>query len=332
MISTRPVFGANVTLPPSWNASSHHIDLGSAIGRVHYVDFGNPVSGQKTRQEIPQENHRQDATDLAPVVLVHGLGGSYVNWVALGPLLAVQRRVFALDLPGFGRSEPGGRSARVTENAAALAAFIDQVVGAPPLIIGNSMGGMLSIMYAATHPTSAVVLINPVLPRVPGQPLDREVTAAFLMYAIPGVGTRMLARARARTTPHQTVTQIMRVVAADPATIPQDLFDASVELVTARADVPGIDRAYLQAARSLLRVGAKPKSYRAMMRAITSPVLLIHGTHDRLVPVQAARAAAKTFPDWTYVELPDAGHVPHMEAAKDVEKHVLKWISAEDLR
>ena len=301
------------TMPPAWAATSHRADLGGSIGEIHYVDFGGPASPH-----------------LAPAVLVHGLGGSYVNWVALGPRLAQHRRVYALDLPGFGRSEPMGRSAKVGANARALAAFIETSVGAKPLIVGISMGGMLSIIYASTHPTTGVVLIDPVLPRVAGQRLDREITAAFMAYAVPGFGTKMLARARARSTPEETVREIMQRVCADPSTVPPDLWQASVELVGARASTPGIDRAFLQAARSLLSVGARARSYRAMMARIDSPVLLIHGAHDRLIPVQAARATAKAFPTWTYVELPGAGHVPHMEAAADVDRVMTAWAADAD--
>jgi pimeloyl-ACP methyl ester carboxylesterase len=314
-----------VELPEQWRATSHRIDLRGIHGEVHYVDFGDPAEICGDRTEASGGPSERPAPTKAPAVLVHGLGGSYVNWVALGPLLAKNRRVFALDLPGFGRSEPLGRSARVRSNAAVLAAFVERVAGAPPLIIGNSMGGMLSIIYASTHETTGVALIDPVLPRVAGQPLDREVAAAFVAYGIPGIGTRLLARARARTTPEETVRQIMEVVCADPSAVPPDLLAASAELIGARSATPGIDRAYLQAARSLLGVGARARSYRATMAAIKAPVLLVHGARDRLVPVQAARVAAKAFPDWTYLELPDAGHVPHMEAAAEVAASIGAW-------
>ena len=58
------------------------IDLG---GPVHYLDFGGAGS---------------------PMVLVHGLGGSAINWQSVGSLLAERHRVVALDLPGFGRTPP----------------------------------------------------------------------------------------------------------------------------------------------------------------------------------------------------------------------------------
>ena len=101
--------------------SSLTVDLD---GPVHYVDFGGAEGGP-------------------PVVLVHGLGGSHLNWDLLAPLLTPHARVFALDLPGFGRSEPGTRRARVPANVLVLDHLLREVVGRPAVLGGKSMGGMI---------------------------------------------------------------------------------------------------------------------------------------------------------------------------------------------
>ncbi|MGH2604504.1 MAG: alpha/beta fold hydrolase, partial [Dehalococcoidia bacterium] len=59
-------------------------------------------------------------------------------------------------------------------------------------------------------------------------------------------------------------------------------------------------------------------------RSINAPVLLLHGTHDRLVPVASAREAAKRLPEWTFVEL-EAGHIPQMEVPDLVAEQILSW-------
>src|SRR3954470_16207807 len=99
-------------------------------GPVHHVDFGGRADGPV-------------------VVLVHGVGGSHLNWDLLAPLLTPYVRVRALDLPGVGRSEPGDRRATVHANVAVLDRFLDQVVGGPAVLVGNSMGGMISILETA---------------------------------------------------------------------------------------------------------------------------------------------------------------------------------------
>ena len=75
-----------------------------------------------------------------------------------------------------------------------------------------------------------------------------------------------------------------------------------------------MDRAFLSAARSLLRLLADPRSYRRAMAAVAVPVLMVQGDEDRLVPVAAARDISARYPHWQYVELPGVGHLPKLEA------------------
>ena len=77
-----------------------------------------------------------------------------------------------------------------------------------------------------------------------------------------------------------------------------------------------MDRAFLSAARSLLRLLVDPRRYRTAMASITVPVLLVHGDQDRLVPVAAARDIARRHPAWRYLELAGVGHVPAAAGAR----------------
>ena len=120
-------------------------------GPFHYADYGG--SGPA-------------------IVLVHGLGGSFINWMVVAPELAKSGRVLALDLPGFGRSPPEGRSVSIRAQVGAVTKFIQHVVAdGPCTLVGNSMGGMISSMLAVERPelVSRVVLVNPALPRATGE-------------------------------------------------------------------------------------------------------------------------------------------------------------------
>src|SRR6478609_8108928 len=68
------------------------------------------------------------------------------------PAPACATRVVALDLPGFGRSEPGERPGSVPANVAVLARFLEQEIGEPVVLVGNSMGGMISILLTGERP------------------------------------------------------------------------------------------------------------------------------------------------------------------------------------
>src|SRR3954447_24837757 len=277
-------------------------------GPVHYVDFGGNPDGPT-------------------FVLVHGLGGSHLNWDLLAPLLTAHGRVLALDLPGFGRSEPGGRRATLQANLAVLRRFLREVAAAPVVLVGNSMGGMISIFTAASAPRAVrgVVLLDPALPGG-RRTLDAVVAGQFLLYALPIVGERFLWLRRQRHNPLHRVREMLRLVGVDPDDLPADVVDRSVGLLEERQDVAGMDKAFLVAARSLLKILVDPRPYRGAMAAIHVPVLLIQGDRDRLVPVAAARAVAEAHPQWTYVELADVGHVPQLQVPDRVAAEVLSWL------
>ena len=122
--------------------------------------------------------------------------------------------------------------------------------------------------------------------------------------------------------------EVLDVCCVDPSRVPAELVEASAELVRRRAEMPGLDKAFLVAARSLLRINARPARYRAAMRAVRAPVLMIHGELDRLIPVEAARQEAARDPSWRLEVLPGVGHVPQMEAPEPVSRLVLDWLAA----
>jgi pimeloyl-ACP methyl ester carboxylesterase len=289
-----------------WGGTAHTVDLD---GPVHYVDFGGPSDGPR-------------------LVLVHGLGGSCLNWCLLAPHLVKRARVIALDLVGFGLSHPHGRSTTVQANAALLDRFVHTVVGAPAILVGNSMGGMISILEAARRPdaVAGLVLVDPSVPPAPGDPVDPVVAATFAGYAVPFLAERRLARHRARITPRQAVQEVLDLCLVDPSVIPEDLLAASVALVVERSAVPGLDKAFLAAARSLVRVNTLAWPYRKAMAGVSAPVLLVHGERDRLVPVQAIRRVARHNPGWRLVTLPGVGHTPQLEAPQVLATHIETWL------
>jgi pimeloyl-ACP methyl ester carboxylesterase len=277
-------------------------------GPVHYVDFGGPDDGPA-------------------VVLVHGLGGSHLNWDLFAPLLSPHARVWALDLPGFGRSEPGGRQASVPANVAVLDRFLAEVVGEPAVLVGNSMGGMISVLAAGERPeaVTGLVLLDPAIPG-PRRALDPLVAVTFALYSLPFVGERFLAVRRTRQSALRRVRETLQLCGVDPDTLPAEVIDRSVTLLEEREDVEGMDKAFLAAARSLLKLLVDSRRYRAAMASIDDPVLLVHGDRDRLVPVAAARDIARRHPDWRYLELPDVGHVPQLQVPEQLASEVLDWI------
>jgi pimeloyl-ACP methyl ester carboxylesterase len=90
----------------------------------------------------------------SPVVLVHGLGGRAEDWAALMPqLVRDHHRVYALDLPGYGRSDwPANAAYSIPEQTALVEAFLDNRKLARTDLAGWSMGGWIAMRLALDQP------------------------------------------------------------------------------------------------------------------------------------------------------------------------------------
>ena len=273
--------------------------------------------------------HLADFGGTGPtMVLVHGLGGSHANWLAVGAGLAAHARVLAPDLPGFGRTPLAGRSARVRPNVELLDRLLDAVDGGPAVLVGNSMGGLIAMMEAAARPekVAGLVLVGPAQPRPRGALLDPAVALTFAAYALPGVGERFLRWRAAWLGPERLVRQTLALCCADPTSVPPDVVAAHVALARERQRMPWAQPAFLEAARSILAVLARRREVQATIRRITAPTLLVQGSEDRLVPLAASRALAKLRPDWRLAVFERVGHVPQLEAPERFVATVAGWL------
>ena len=276
-------------------------------GPVHYVDFGG--SGR-------------------PIVLVHGLGGSHCNWLAVGPRLASHGRVLAIDLAGHGRTRSLGRSAKVGANRRLLGRFLDTVAREPAVLIGNSMGGYLSMAQAAAEPerVASLVLVDPAIPNRRLGTWDPFVVSLFVAYALPGVGGALM-RLRARQPPEHTVRTTLAFCCVDVSRIPADVYQAHVDLARERATSGDeFGRDFLAAQRSLMARLLRHRKFYAMVSDIRARALIVQGDRDRLVSVEAARELAAARRDWRLEVLEDVGHVPQLEAPERFLAVVEPWL------
>lgn len=254
-------------------------------------------------------------------VLVHGLGGSHANFAALGPDLAREGRVLALDLPGFGLSPPGAR-ADLDAHFAALSRLAGairtgEIPGAslPFVLLGNSMGGAVAIRFAARRPIDvrALVLVCPALPPANVLELDRRFALLLGSSMLPGYDA-FLRRRLGAVGPEAMVHEMLRLTCVDPGRIPARAIEEMEALARRRLAFPWLGSAFSQSARSVVSALLRRGSFHDDMRKVRAPVLLVHGARDRLVPVASARAALGVCPSWRLEVWDDVGHVPQLEA------------------
>jgi pimeloyl-ACP methyl ester carboxylesterase len=277
-------------------------------GPVHYIDYGG---------------------EGKPLLMIHGLGGNALNWMAVGPGLSEHHHTLALDLTGFGQTPLFHRSAAVGANARLVHTFVEQVVGEPVILMGNSMGGHIAIVEAADHPrwVRALILVDPAIPGVRVIRPQAGLLGVAAALSIPGLAEIVLDRRVRELGAERLVKQTIDVVAADPARIDPAVIRAHVELTRERANLGRqYSRAFLQATRSLGLRMADPRFW-TKVKKVSAPTLVVHGKLDRLIPVSAARDLVRRRPDWTLEVLEGVGHVPMMETPEQFLRVVDQWMT-----
>jgi pimeloyl-ACP methyl ester carboxylesterase len=233
-----------------------------------------------------------------PLVFVHGLGGSWKNWLENMPAAARHRRTVALDLPGFGDSELPAGDISISNYARCVDAVLDAMHLTEVELIGNSMGGFIAAELAITRPARVHTLTLVDAAGISITDLARGPTMT-LMRLIAAQGSwgagqdAMLKRPRLR---HLAFRAVMR----HPTRL-------ALDLVAHQAGGPGMP-GFLLAMNALLSY-----DFRDRLPEIACPTLIVHGAEDMLVPVQDAHEFARLIPDARLEILKDTGHVAMLE-------------------
>ena len=264
--------------------------------------------------------------DAPPILLIHGLGGSTVNWELVGPALSerFRTRVSAIDLPGFGRTRSQDQRAGFETHRHIVTTWLRS--HGPAVLAGNSMGGAISVSLAVRHPelVRALILVNAAYPRPSGNLDQLARTAKFATLTLPRAATPIVnARAR-RLGPDRLVDATLLAVLAEPDRLDGAVRERLVALAGERQHYPEAAGAYAQSGGTLFRYIVT--RMRRDLDALTTPTMVMHGRRDQLVPVSFARAVARRRPEWKYVEFADCGHAPQLEAPGRFVETVSTWI------
>lgn len=275
-------------------------------GPYHYIDFGG---------------------DGPPLVLVHGIGGSHINWISVAPPLAERFHVLAVDQIGFGFTPLAGRPADLSTQQRYLDRFIGATAGGRASLIGHSMGGLVVMRQAAGAPDSVgrMVLIDPaaclVRSNAPGVPT--WLMAA--MGAYPAIGGRLAGLIPRSKGPEAMVVDALKRAFAGP--IDAGFLGAHVELEAQRAGLPTPYRGYVEAWRSMRNQHAEGDRWvEEILLPIRAQTLLVYGTVDPLIRQRWFERLARLRPDWDTAPLVGVGHDPHMEAPEIFLRATLGWL------
>jgi pimeloyl-ACP methyl ester carboxylesterase len=255
------------------------------------------------------------------VLCVHGMSGAATNWTDLMAALAPDFDCTALDLPGSGFSPPPKTWSRysVSAQAGTVIRLIEALGhgtasdGGPVHLVGNSMGGAVSVRVAARRPdlVRTLTLVSPALPDLK----VRRSVAHFPLLALPFIGERLVRQWALRYPVENRVAGVFETCFSDPSRLHPDRFAAEVEALRRRDGLSYEAASLVGAARTLVGETLRPAPlslWRAAAR-VTAPCLVLFGQDDRLVHPRLAVRAASVFRDTRVRVLPATGHLAQME-------------------
>jgi pimeloyl-ACP methyl ester carboxylesterase len=240
--------------------------------------------------------------DGDPVVLVHGLGGQWQNWLENIPRLAQSRRVVAMDLPGFGCTPEPEDDEGITITR--YGRWVNELANRLGLetvdLVGNSMGGYIAAEVAIQFPerVSRLVLVSAAgissaeVLQMPILTIGR-VAAAVASNSV----TRYRRLAARPVTRHMS----LALVARHPRLLKADL---AYEGFFKGGGKPGFD----DALRASLDY-----DFRDRLSDVKVPTLIVWGERDSIIPIRDADEFERLIEDSRKVVMKDCGHIAMAE-------------------
>jgi pimeloyl-ACP methyl ester carboxylesterase len=239
-----------------------------------------------------------------PLVFVHGLSGSWPNWLEQLPVFAAERRVLTLDLPGFGHSPMAAEKISISGYARLLDRLFEKLGIDAAAIVGNSMGGFIAAELAIAFPqrVERLVLVSAAGISTFGDP--RSLRALPTLRRLDRILTWYLAWMASKS---ELVTARPRLRDATMSVVVRHPSRLSAALAAEQlrgAGKPG----FTQALEANLTY-----DFRDRLPEIACPTLIVWGERDRVIPARDADVFAELIPNSRKVVMEDTGHLPMLE-------------------
>lgn len=287
---------------PSLDGVEHHfLDVRGA--RLHVAEMGDPTG--------------------PPVLLLHGWPQHWWSWRLVMALLADRHRVLAMDLRGFGWSEPTRRGYRKDELAEDVVGVLDALGVDRVNLVGHDWGGVVGFLVCLEHPerVERFVPVNTghVWPKLSVKGIPKQLGAMTYqgLLASPGLGRRINGSPR-------IVGKVVDTISAG-----SDVAAAYAQEFAPRFADPERGRAASQVYRSFL-LYEYPRWVRGKYadRRLTTPVMWLHGLKDPFFMPGMFKDITEHADDVRIEYLPDGAHFPAEECPQDVAEHLCAFFSS----
>jgi pimeloyl-ACP methyl ester carboxylesterase len=253
-----------------------------------------------------------------PIVFVHGLSGSWPNWLEQLPVFARDHRVIAMDLPGFGHSPMPLEPISIS----AYARILDELLGAlgvdAAAVVGNSMGGFISAELAIAFPqrVERLVLVSAAGISTNGhRDAQRAVPVLRRMEKLVGAYTAWVATHSDAVARHPGLRNAaLGLVTRHPSRLTPALAAEQLR----GAGKPG----FLQALQANLDYPIRER-----LAEIVCPTLIVWGEEDRVIPVRDAGVFEQLIPGSRKVLYKDTGHMAMLERPDAFNQLLAEYLS-----
>lgn len=252
-----------------------------------------------------------------PLVFIHGLSGSWQNWLEQLPVFARDHRVVAFDMPGFGASEMPSEPISISGYARLVDALFSELGIAGAAVVGNSMGGFIGAELAIAFPprVERLVLVSAAGLSIQHYRNERALAALrTLDRRLAAYAGWLGSRSDALTRRPRARRLIFSVVAHRPDRLPAALVAEQVRGSGKPGFVPALDA-----------LTSYPIHDR--LGEIACPTLIVWGTDDMLVPVRDADEFERLIPNARKVVWPQTGHLAMLERPEAFNRLLAAFLS-----
>jgi 2-hydroxy-6-oxonona-2,4-dienedioate hydrolase len=268
-------------------------------------------STSRTVQTRRWKIHYNEAGEGHPIIMLHGSGPGATGWSNFGPnlkALAEKYRVFAVDMPGWGKSDPVTFEER--DHVTAALDFMDALGLEKAAFVGNSMGGMTTLRFATMHPDRMSHLIT----MGPG-------SGSFTLFGAgdgPTEGLKILVEGYRDPSP-ETMRRLVDIMTFDAGEVGEEVVRQRAEAAAAHPDHLANFLAGLNRGRPFLDLEKLSRT--------EIPALLIHGRDDRVVHFEHSLRLVSVIPNSRLVLFNRCGHWAQLEHAAEFNRLVDDFIA-----
>ena len=266
-----------------------------------------------------------------PVVFIHGLGSSgYMEWRRNLEPAAERHRVYAPDLPGYGRTDKPRVRYTIPYFARFVRRYMDFLGLRRAAVIGASLGGRIALEMALEQPrlVRKLVLVNTL---GLGRPQVRMAQMAYGLVTIPRVGEAVMRIARDALTwaPRKVIRRFAARYAGVSVDLEATMDDSYLDDLRDMYAADGFHNAYLSTVRSLVNPRALFGGHHDVTRRLNElkiPVQLIWGAADPLFPLAHAERAQSLIGEASLAVIDSAGHTPQAEQPDEFNRVLFSFL------